>query len=110
MQEDRSGLHAHQVDLDVVLFQAILQNNSARLQEVLVLCDDLLWHPFEALMHRSECQLSLLPVFVVAFLHHDLSILLEKFSRHSEILFGSFEATVANVHNTELLASGQHLS
>jgi len=77
MEEDRCGLNTDKVNLNIVLFEAVLQDYYACLEEVLILFDNLGWHRFKALMHSCKCDFSLHPVFVLAFIKNDRLVLSE---------------------------------
>ena len=110
MEEYTCSLDSDQVNLNVVLFHTVLQNDATSLQEVLIVFKDLLWDDFKALVHGVECQFPLLPVLMLTLLHNDCFALFKVLSCCTQVhIFAVLEATLTDVHDVDGLASSEHL-
>ena len=59
-------------------------------------------------MHGSKCELSHLPVFMLAFIHHDSLVLLKISFRCGQINLDPLEARITDIDNIDRLTGGKH--
>ena len=101
MKEHIGGLHADQVYLNIILLEAVHQDDRARLEEVLILLHYACWDGLEQLMHGIQSKLPLLPFFVLSLFHYDRFVPIERFLGSSGIDFNTIERSLTEVDDVD---------